>query len=166
MIRKDEMLAGLNQSGVNFLWVARGETSRLSKDCVSNGLVVEWCDQLMVLLHSSVGGFLTHCGWNSTKESAFSGVPMLTFPIKSGQLMNSKFVVVDWKNRWKMKTGSMMKREEIAEDVKRFMDLESVEWKEMMERVKKLEGVCKESVDEGGSVATDIDCFIKNKFVS
>ncbi|KVI12285.1 hypothetical protein Ccrd_009287 [Cynara cardunculus var. scolymus] len=161
----DEILAGLKQSGVNFLLIARGDAfSRLSRDCGSNGLVTEWCDQLRVLLHSSIGGFLSHCGWNSIKESVFSGVPILTFPITGEQDINSEVIVGDWKIGRKVKTGSnVVARAEIAAVVRRFMDRESDESKEMMERVKKVKGVCRVSVSEGGSATREIDSFIRDQ---
>ncbi|KAI3782885.1 hypothetical protein L2E82_12943 [Cichorium intybus] len=162
----EEILAGLKHSGVNFLWVAKGDASWLIRDCGRNGLVVEWCEQLKVLLHSSIGGFLTHCGWNSIKESVFSGVPMLTFPITGEQLINSHVIVEDWKNGWKLKTESLVTRDEIAVVVKRFMNSEGVERKEMMENVKKLRGICRETVVEEGSATRDIDRFIRNNFAS
>lgn len=86
----DEILSGLRSSGVRFLWVARNETSRLQASSGDLGLVVPWCEQLKVLCHPSVGGFWTHCGWNSTLEAAFAGVPMLTFPLFLDQDPNSK----------------------------------------------------------------------------
>ena len=58
----DDIAAGLHDSGVRFLWVARGETCKLKEICGDMGLVVPWCDQLSVLSHSSIGGFWTHCG--------------------------------------------------------------------------------------------------------
>ncbi|GKD48307.1 UDP-glycosyltransferase 87A1-like protein [Tanacetum coccineum] len=162
----NEMLHGLKKSDVNFLWVARGDTSQVNAECGSNGLGVEWCDQLTVLLHSSIGGFLSHCGWNSVKESVFSSVPILTFPITGEQMINSKVIVDNWKNGSKLKSGSLVKREEIVAVVRQFMDLESVERKEMMERVQELQGVCRESVNEGGSATTDVEHFIRNNFQS
>lgn len=160
----DEMLVGLKESGVNFLWVARGEASRLNVDCGNNVLFVEWCDQLTVLANNSIGGFLSHCGWNSVKESVFSGVPILTFPITGEQVINSKVIVDNWKNGSKLKSASLVKREEIVAVVRRFMNLVSVERNEMMDRVHKLQGVCRESVNEGGSATTDVDRFIRNNF--
>ncbi|PWA48419.1 UDP-Glycosyltransferase superfamily protein [Artemisia annua] len=154
---------GLKQSGVNFLWAARGgKSSQLSGDCGSNGLVVDWCDQWRVLSHSSVRGFLSHCGWNSTKESLFLGVPMLTFPITGDQLLNKKLIFEDWENGWRLKNGSsIVKREAIAVVVRWFMDLESELMKKLMGNAKCLEGICRESVEEGGRANKEIDCFIR-----
>jgi hypothetical protein len=59
----DEIAAGLRDSGVRFLWVARGESSsQLKERCGGMGIVLPWCEQLRVLCHSSIGGFWTHCG--------------------------------------------------------------------------------------------------------
>ncbi|KAL4558576.1 hypothetical protein LXL04_036777 [Taraxacum kok-saghyz] len=162
----DEIAAGLNQSGVNFLWVAKG---KLKEKFGDEGLVVDWCDQIRVLTHSSVGGFWSHCGWNSVKESVYSGVPMLTFPIFADQPLNSKVVVDDWRNGWKMRkevrTDELVKRGEIAETVRRFMDCENVERREMMEMVKNLQDVCCVSMEEGGSAVENVDVFVKSNMM-
>lgn len=130
----DEIAAGLRSSGVRFLWVARGEASRLKESCGDMGLVVPWCEQLKFLCHSSVGGFWTHCGWNSTLEAVFAGVPMLTFPLFLDQFTNSSQIVEDWKIGWRVErndvgNGKLMKREEVAELVRMFMNLKSVKLK-------------------------------------
>ncbi|KAF5808268.1 putative 7-deoxyloganetin glucosyltransferase [Helianthus annuus] len=158
-----EIAYGLTQSGVNFLWVARGETSHLKEICGENGMVVEWCYQLRVLLHSSIGGFWTHCGWNSVKESLFSGLPMLAFPISLDQTLNSKMIVKDWKIGWNVreKMGAL-KRDEIAKTVRDFMDSKSVVRIEMMEWAKGFSRICQESVGEAGSVNKDFDAFVKD----
>ncbi|KAL4587958.1 hypothetical protein LXL04_000835 [Taraxacum kok-saghyz] len=159
----DEIAAGLTQSGVNFLWVARGETSRLKEICGEKGMVVDWCDQFRVLLHSSIGGFWTHGGWNSVKESMFSGVPMLTFPISFDQPLNSKMIVQDWKIGWKIKKEMEgIKRDEIEEVVRKFMDSESVERLGMMERVKNVQEICQQSLVEGGTTEEDLTAFVKD----
>ncbi|XP_058204189.1 UDP-glycosyltransferase 87A1-like isoform X2 [Rhododendron vialii] len=166
----DEIIAGVDMSGVRFLWVARGDASRIKEGCrdLSNkGVLVPWCDQLKVLCHPSVGGFWTHCGWNSTKEGVFAGIPFLTYPIFWDQVPNSKTIVEDWKIGWKVRRGMgeeehLVTREEIAEMLQRFMDLESDEGKEMRGRAKELKEVCRRAISKGGSAETAIDAFIQD----
>ncbi|RHN56621.1 putative crocetin glucosyltransferase [Medicago truncatula] len=89
----DEIANALCESNVRFLWVARGEATRLKEICGHMGLILEWCNQLRVLSHSSIGGFWSHCGWNSTKDGVIYGVPLLTFPINLDQPFNSKMML-------------------------------------------------------------------------
>ncbi|OQV12530.1 putative Zeatin O-xylosyltransferase [Hypsibius exemplaris] len=59
----------------------------------SRVLIVPWAPQRMVLAHSSVGVFVSHCGWSSTMEGLSVGVPFVAWPQRSDQLMNATFVV-------------------------------------------------------------------------
>ncbi|CAI0504166.1 unnamed protein product [Linum tenue] len=131
----EEIAAGLSQSGVRFLWVARGEATRLQKAWGGDrGLMVPWCEQLKVLHHPSVGGFWTHCGWNSVQECVlYAGVPMLTWPLGIDQLHSSKVIVEDWRIGWKVKEEAWMGRERVAGIVKKFMDCENAEVKEIVQ---------------------------------
>ncbi|XP_020209805.1 isoflavone 7-O-glucosyltransferase 1-like, partial [Cajanus cajan] len=67
---------GLEKSEARFLWVVRSECDSASLDELlpegfvertkGKGLVVrDWAPQAEILSHDSVGGFVTHCGWNS-----------------------------------------------------------------------------------------------------
>ncbi|KAK2974721.1 hypothetical protein RJ640_007148, partial [Escallonia rubra] len=159
-----ELSEGLQASGVRFLWVARGEASSLQAACGEMGLIVPWCDQLRILSHPSVGGFLTQCGWNSAMESIYAGVPMLTFPLFADQGHNSKLVVEDWKVglRLKRRVGveNVVGREEISQTIKRVMDLNGEEGRELRSRAKELQGTCGRAIQAGGSTDDSISQFV------
>ncbi|GAV58678.1 UDPGT domain-containing protein, partial [Cephalotus follicularis] len=148
----NEIAAGLHDSDVPFLWVARGESSWLKEVCGDKGLVVPWCDQLTVLSHSSIGGFWSHCGWNSVQEGVFVGVPFLTFPFLVDQFLNTAVIVEDWKIGWRVKESleTFVTRDAIARLVQKIMDLESFEGKEMRIRVKELQTVCQHAIAKDG----------------
>ncbi|KAE8793959.1 hypothetical protein D1007_31244 [Hordeum vulgare] len=66
-----QLAAGLESSNRPFIWVIR--------DWETGDLDAEFDERvdgrgLVILSHSAVGGFLTHCGWNSTLESLSHGV--------------------------------------------------------------------------------------------
>ncbi|RVX01854.1 UDP-glycosyltransferase 2 [Vitis vinifera] len=85
-----------------------GETPQPSLDsCLPEGflertkdrgyLVKSWAPQVAVLSHDSVGGFVTHCGWNSILESVCAGVPMVAWPLYAEQKMNRVILVEEFK---------------------------------------------------------------------
>ncbi|CAA3016867.1 UDP-glycosyltransferase 90A1-like [Olea europaea subsp. europaea] len=89
---------GLEKSGVNFLWVVRNKQAEdddgFEHQVRDRGLLVkEWVDQREILEHSSVQGFLSHCGWNSVMESICAHVPILAWPMMADQPLNAKMVV-------------------------------------------------------------------------
>ncbi|KAK8351441.1 hypothetical protein V6Z11_A05G032600 [Gossypium hirsutum] len=94
-----ELAFGIEKSGLPFIWVVRKPPlveeqfaevmippefeERVSK----RGMVLRgWAPQLRILAHSSVGGFLTHCGWSSVIESLGLGKPLILFPGGSADL--------------------------------------------------------------------------------
>ncbi|PKA58963.1 Hydroquinone glucosyltransferase [Apostasia shenzhenica] len=107
-----ELAMGLEQSKQRFLWVVRSPcdedssstyfTASTKENPLSYlpegftertkevGLVVpSWAPQIDVLGHAATGGFLSHCGWNSTLESVAHGVPMIAWPLFAEQTMNA-----------------------------------------------------------------------------
>ncbi|KHN30949.1 UDP-glycosyltransferase 87A2 [Glycine soja] len=155
----------LNTSGVCYLWVVRGEVSWLKEKCGDRGLVVPWCDQLKVLSHPSVGGFWSHCGWNSTLEAVFGGIPMLTFPLFLDQVPNSRQILEEWKNGWELKrsdlgSAELITKDEIVQVIREFMDLGKR--KEIRDRALEFKGICDRAVAEGGSSNVNLDAFIKD----
>ncbi|KAH0728655.1 hypothetical protein KY290_004522 [Solanum tuberosum] len=159
----DEIIAGVHSSSVRTFWVGLGHENASDGIGKKRGIVVPWCDQLKVLCHPSVGGFWSQCGWNSTKEGAFAGVPFLTFPIVTDQFTNSKQIVDDWKIGWRInkETENLVKRDEIALLLQSFMDLDSNEGKEMRRRAMEIRKTCQEAI-EGGSIQENIDKFIQD----
>ncbi|KAI3672850.1 hypothetical protein L6452_38950 [Arctium lappa] len=92
-----EFCWGLAKSNYSFLWILRpdlviGDSAMLPPELLaetkSRGLFASWCPQEQVLKHPSIGGFLTHSGWNSTIESISSGVPMICWPFFGDQQTN------------------------------------------------------------------------------
>ncbi|KAE8688790.1 mitoferrin-like [Hibiscus syriacus] len=139
----DEIVAGVQDSGVRYLWVSRGDTSRFKDGCGDRGLVIPWCDQLRVLCHSSVGDF--------------GLIPP-----------NSKQMIEDWKIGWRVKKNKvgegehLVRRDEIAELVRNFMDYENNEQREMRKRAAKLGETCRRAIAKGGSSDINIDAFVKD----
>lgn len=130
----DEIVAGLISSQQRFLWVFRpslvkdASYSTFPVDLLSKshgkGFSVEWAPQISVLSHPSVGGFLTHCGWNSTIEAISLGVPMLCFPYFADQFIDAKFITQEWKVGLGFKIckeSGIVERDEVERVIKTLM---------------------------------------------
>ncbi|CAK9325546.1 unnamed protein product [Citrullus colocynthis] len=96
-----ELAFGLEQSEIPFLWILRtshrNESEMLPagfKERVKGqGLVHEgWISQVKVLSHNSVGGCLTHCGWNSIIEGLGFGRVMILLPVLNDQGLNARLL--------------------------------------------------------------------------
>ncbi|KAM7494839.1 hypothetical protein LguiB_029448 [Lonicera macranthoides] len=124
-----EFWHGLVNSGERFLWVRRPGSVReketeieipveLLEGTKERGCVVGWAPQEEVLAHPSIGGFLTHSGWNSTLESIAEGVPMICWPHYVDQHVSSRFVSEVWKIGMDMKdTCDRVVIEEMVRDL-------------------------------------------------
>ncbi|XP_020257455.1 7-deoxyloganetin glucosyltransferase-like [Asparagus officinalis] len=150
-----EFAWGLANSKSDFLWIIRpdlvkGDNAILPEEFIKEtrerSLLASWCAQENVLLHPSVGGFLTHSGWNSTLESICGGVPMICWPFFGEQQTNCRYACTNWGIG--MEISNDVKREEVEELVRELMGgakgkemkRRALEWKESAIRTTKLYG--------------------------
>ncbi|XP_030492866.2 UDP-glycosyltransferase 86A1-like [Cannabis sativa] len=172
----DEIAHGLLLSKINFIWVLRGDAvsyeepyvlpSGFEDEIKDRAMIVTWTNQIDVISHSAIGGFLTHCGWNSTLESIWYGVPMLCFPLKADQLTIRKLLVDDWRIGVNLCDKKPLTRFEVAEKVNVLMStkLDDKLRKEMI----KLRQISKNALAENGSSERNLCQFVsdlKNKII-
>lgn len=157
-----EFWQGLVNSGTRFLWIKRQRSvtgmddyvhkwqeqipSGLLKGMKENGYVTSWAPQEEILSHPSIGGFLTHSGWNSTLESVVEGKPMLCWPYYVDQLVISRYVSHVWKVGLDMK--DICDRDIIENMVRDLMDRRRGEYSQ---NVNELAYLARQSVHEDGS---------------
>ncbi|KAJ3694731.1 hypothetical protein LUZ60_000108 [Juncus effusus] len=175
-----ELGLGLELSGCQFVWILkmtivdnedRAELKEVLEEgflerVKDRGIVIKtWIEQEVVLGHKAIGGFLSHCGWNSITEAAVHGVKILAWPRIGDQRFNADLVVrsglgvwvKDW--TWEGEEG-IVKASEISKRVKEMMSNESLtkrackvhqealkamavdgsSYKDLVEFVKKLKG--------------------------
>ncbi|MBA0771970.1 hypothetical protein Gotri_007425 [Gossypium trilobum] len=117
------------------------------------GLVIPmWAPQAQILSHPSVGGFLSHCGWNSTLESITNGVPMIAWPLYAEQKMNAAMLTEDFEIAVRPKvstTEEIVGRGEIEGMVR--MMMADKEGHAMKNIVKELKQNAEKALDKGGS---------------
>ncbi|XP_021743649.1 7-deoxyloganetin glucosyltransferase-like, partial [Chenopodium quinoa] len=149
VITNDQLMEfawGLANSNQPFLWIARpdlvtGDSANLPleflEETKGRGLIASWCNQKQVLAHPAVGGFLTHCGWNSTIETLISGVPIICWPFFAEQQTNCWFSCHKWGIGMEIDTN--VKRGEVERQVRELlagekgkdMKRNAIEWKRL-----------------------------------
>ncbi|XP_028778570.1 UDP-glycosyltransferase 90A1 [Neltuma alba] len=154
-----EIAIGLEESTVEFMWVIRKKEWELPQGfeerAEKRGIVVrEWVDQREILMHESVKGFLSHCGWNSVLEGICAGVPILAWPMMAEQHLNAKMVEEDIKVGMRVDTHSdsvrgLVKGERVRTMVRELMEGEK--GREVRKKVTELAETAKKAVAEGGS---------------
>ena len=165
-----EIANGLEESKVNFLWVIRKNESEISDEfeerVKDRGIVVrDWVDQREILMHESVQGFLSHCGWNSVLESicACAGVPILAWPMMADQHLNARMVVEEIKVGLRVETfdGSVrgfVKWKGLKKMVKELIEREK--GKEVRMKCKEVAEKAMKAIGEGGSSKCTLDLLI------
>lgn len=172
--RVKEIAVGLEQSGVRFLWSLRKpppkdkverpsdyKTDNLQEASPNGflektkdiGLVCGWVPQKEVLAHSSIGGFVSHCGWNSILESLWFGVPIVAWPLYAEQPLNAFQMVknlglaVELKVDYRIMNKAIVVADEIARAIKCVMESDN----EVRKKVKEKSEKSRLAVMEGGS---------------
>ncbi|URE47745.1 hydroquinone glucosyltransferase-like [Musa troglodytarum] len=116
------------------------------------GLVVpRWAPQVAVLGHSATGGFVTHCGWNSTLEGLVHGVPLIAWPLYAEQKMNAVLLAEDVKVALRLEADEdgLARGEEIARAI--VCLIEGEEGKRLRRRARELSDAAARALERGGS---------------
>lgn len=170
-----ELARGIELSQQRFIWVIRSPTVKTGdgffwgadegKGMLSYlpdgflnrtqhiGLIVKnWAPQVEILSHPSIGGFLSHCGWNSTLESITNGVPMITWPLYAEQRMNATLLSEELGVAIRptaLPSKDVVRGEEIEMMIRRIMV--DKEGDKIRNRVKEIKGSAEKALSEGGS---------------
>jgi UDP:flavonoid glycosyltransferase YjiC (YdhE family) len=109
-----------------------------------------------ILGHKAIGGFVSHCGWNSTLESILSGVPMATWPLYAEQQFNAFEMVIELGlaveikidfRRDLSKDGIIVSSDDIKRGLKLVMEPDS----EIRKKVKEMSRLSRKALMEDGS---------------
>ncbi|XP_057976090.1 probable UDP-glucosyl transferase 73B6 [Malania oleifera] len=179
-----EIACGLEASGKDFIWVVLGKEddskekrwlpAGFEERTRAMGMIVRgWAPQVLILDHPAIGGFVTHCGWNSAIEAISAGVPMLTWPLYAEQFYNEKLITQvlrvgmevgaeDW-NPW-LEAGKkkVVGRERLEAAVRRLMDGDDPSGEEVRRRATGLGVVARRAVQEGGSSHRNLTVLIED----
>ncbi|XP_074293926.1 anthocyanidin 3-O-glucosyltransferase 2-like [Silene latifolia] len=172
-----EIADGLDRSGHRFLWSLRkpvlvsrngGLPSEhmIFDDALPEGFIdrtahkgkiIPWAPQVAVLAHQAIGGFVSHCGWNSILESIWFGVPLATWPMYAEQQLNAFTLVkelglaveikIDY--RWDMKKQKgnyLVKAEEVEAGVRKLMSMDN----EMRAKVREMNELSRKVLQANG----------------
>ncbi|KAL6961948.1 7-deoxyloganetin glucosyltransferase [Sarracenia purpurea var. burkii] len=165
---------GLANSHHNFLWIIRSDLvtgnegnsvvlpQEFIEETKERGLIASWCEQEEVLNHPSVGGFLTHCGWNSTIESLSAGVPMICWPSFGDQQTNCRYICTQWEVG--MEIDADVKREEVEKIIRELMGGEKGE--KTKNKAKEWRRLAVEATNPGGSAALNLSNLVNKLSVS
>ncbi|XVF19878.1 hypothetical protein REPUB_Repub11eG0148900 [Reevesia pubescens] len=180
-----EIALGLEQSGYRFLWSLRAPPAPQQNDASAivhynnpeemlpegfleriqgRGMICGWAPQVEVLAHKAIGGFVSHCGWNSILESLWFGVPIVTWPMYAEQQLNAFKMVkelglaLELKLDYRDGTSDIVMANEIEKAVRQVMDGGS----EVRKKVKEMAGMARKAIVNGGSSFISIGRLIED----
>lgn len=166
----EEIAFGLSLSKVSFIWVLRpdivssDETDILpagfEDEIDGRGLIVTWCCQIEVISHPAIGGFVTHCGWNSILESIWCRVPLLAYPLLTDQFTNRKLVVDDWTIGINLVDIKPITREQVSDNIKRLMGGKSSD--ELRKKIREARNTLENALSRSGSSEKNFNQFVSD----
>ncbi|KAK1267702.1 UDP-glycosyltransferase 73C3 [Acorus gramineus] len=161
-----ELARALEGSGRDFIWVVKswdGLPEEFKERPITERrmVIMGWAPQVAILSHRAVGGFVTHCGWNSTVEALCAGVPMVCWPLFAEQFFNERQVVdvlrvgvgvgVENPNGWAgEEAGELVKREAVEKALEEVME-GGAEGVGRRERARELGDMARMATEVGGS---------------
>jgi len=182
-----EMACALEAAGHPFIWVVpekkgKEDESEEEKEkwlpkgfeernIGKKGLIIRgWAPQVKILSHPSVGGFMTHCGGNSTVEAVSVGVPMITWPVHGDQFFNEILITqvrgigvdvgaTEWCMNGVEERKKLVSRDSIEKAVRRLMD-DGDEAKNIRLRAREFGEKATQAIQEGGSSYNDLLALI------
>jgi len=166
----EEIAIGLERAGFRFLWALREPPKAQLEDptdylnevdvlpdgflerTAGMGLVCGWVPQAKVLGHDAVGGFVSHCGWNSILESLWHGVMVATWPLYAEQHLNAFQMVRELGLAVEISVDyrageDLVRAEAVEKGVRSVMEGSD----EMRRKVKEMSEKCKSALMENGS---------------
>ncbi|XP_060187119.1 anthocyanidin 3-O-glucosyltransferase 2-like [Lycium barbarum] len=187
----EEIAVALECSGHRFLWSLRRPPPKGKMELPSNyedfqevlpegfiertngvGKVIGWAPQVAVLSHPAVGGFVSHCGWNSVLESLCFGVPIGAWPQYAEQQMNAFELVkqlglaveirMDYFKDFEGKHGpvEIVTAKEIASGIRQL--IADGEENEIRKRAKEMKEKSSAAMKEGGSSYASLGLLIED----
>ena len=187
-----EIACALEQSGHRFLWSLRKPPPTDNKALVyalpsdyadptkmlpesfldrtaGRGKVIGWAPQVDILAHGAIGGFVSHCGWNSVLESIWFGVPTATWPIYAEQHLNAFQLVkelgiaeeinLDFKSGFYIESErSVLGAQVIEAGIRRLME----HGNGIRLRAKEMSEKCRKAVMDGGSSYSSLGRLIND----
>ena len=126
------------------------------------GKIIGWAPQVAILAHSAIGGFVSHCGWNSTLESLWFGVPIAAWPIYAEQQINAFEMVKELRLAVEVKMDYSKSKQiivtamEIERGIREVMEPNN----EIRKNVKEIKEKGRKALMDGGSSHSSLDRLI------
>ncbi|KAF7808999.1 UDP-glycosyltransferase 89A2-like [Senna tora] len=177
LLKREQMEAlagGLERSDTRFIWVVKVGTAQQTKEgygvvpdgfegrVSGRGLVIKgWVPQVAILGHCAVGGFLSHCGWNSVLEAMVAGVMVLGWPMEADQFVNARLLVEDKGVAVRVCEGadSVPNPDELGRVIQKSMTMDNPK----KERAKKMRDEALKSVSEVGESSKELDELVEER---